>query len=62
MFDASVAMKLTDTSSVKIGAENLFGTSPEVDTKPSARGLIYSRNAPYDSDGGQYYARLDVRF
>jgi len=26
------------------------------------RGLIYSRNAPYDTDGGQYYLRLDTRF
>ena len=25
------------------------------------RGLIYSRNAPYDTDGGFYYVRFDVK-
>ena len=28
----------------------------------AVRGLIYSRNAPYDTDGGQYYVRLGVTF
>ena len=30
-------------------------------TNQANRGLIYSRNAPYDTDGGQYYLRLDTR-
>ena len=28
----------------------------------ASRGLVYSRNAPYDTNGGNYYVRLDARF
>jgi len=48
--------------SVRIGAENVFDTYPDEAVFQASRGLIYSRNAPYDTDGGQYYVRLDVRF
>lgn len=62
LFDAAVSVKLGSNLAVKIGAENLFGTYPDEATNQAVRGLIYSRNAPYDTDGGQYYARLDIRF
>ncbi|MDE2619648.1 MAG: TonB-dependent receptor [Sphingomonadales bacterium] len=62
MFDAAVTVKVGQHVSVKVGAENLFGTYPAEATNQAVRGLIYSRNAPYDTDGGQYYARLDLRF
>jgi len=62
LFDAAVTVKLGSNLSVKVGAENLFGTYPDEATNQAVRGLIYSRNAPYDTDGGQYYARLDIRF
>lgn len=62
LFDAAVTIKATDNFALKIGAENLFGTYPPEATNQAVRGLIYSRNAPYDTDGGQYYARIDIRF
>ena len=41
----------------------MFGYDITANTTNQAnRGLIYSRNAPYDTDGGQYYLRLDTRF
>jgi iron complex outermembrane receptor protein len=45
-----------------VGAENLFNTYPDEATFQANRGLIYSRNAPYDTDGGQYFVRLGVKF
>lgn len=62
LFDAGVTLKVSENFSLKVGAENLFGTYPDEATNQAVRGLIYSRNAPYDTDGGQYYARIDVRF
>ena len=62
LFDLAVAYDLTSNVSVRIGAENLFDTYPDEATFQANRGLIYSRNAPYDTDGGQYYIRLDAKF
>ncbi|GHF13343.1 ligand-gated channel [Kordiimonas sediminis] len=61
-FDASASYRISETVSVRVGAENLFDTYPDEATFQANRGLIYSRNAPYDTDGGNYYIRLDVTF
>ena len=60
--DLGFTYNLTDTYSVRVGAENVFNTYPEEATYQANRGLIYSRNAPYDTDGGNYYVRLDAKF
>jgi iron complex outermembrane recepter protein len=62
LFDATVGYALSDTIDVTLGAENLFDKYPDEATNQANRGLIYSRNAPYDTDGGQYYLRLQTRF
>lgn len=62
LFDVAATADLTEAVSVRIGAENVFDSYPDEAVFQASRGLIYSRNAPYDSDGGQYYVRLDVRF
>ncbi len=62
LFDLALAYDLSSNIVVRIGAENLFDTYPDEATFQSNRGLIYSRNAPYDTDGGQYYVRLDAKF
>lgn len=62
LFDASLTYRFTDNLDLTVGAENLFDTYPEEATLQANRGLIYSRNAPYDTDGGQYYVRLGMRF
>ncbi|ACI97774.1 TonB-dependent receptor plug domain-containing protein [Rhodospirillum centenum] len=60
--DMAVTWDITDAFSLRVGAENVFDNYPGEATYQSNRGLIYSRNAPYDTDGGQYYVRLDVRY
>ncbi|QSR19050.1 TonB-dependent receptor [Novosphingobium sp. KA1] len=60
--DAGVTYALRPGLSMRVGAENLFNTYPAKATFQASRGLVYSRNAPYDTNGGNYYARLDVAF
>ncbi|MXO66624.1 TonB-dependent receptor plug domain-containing protein [Altericroceibacterium endophyticum] len=62
LVDLSVDYDLTDNISLRVGAENLFDSYPDEATYQSVRGLIYSRNAPYDTDGGQYYVRVGFKF
>lgn len=62
MFDLSASIQLNDHLSIRAGAENIFDTYPDEATNQAVRGLIYSRNAPYDTDGGQYYVRLGINF
>lgn len=62
LFDLSAGYQLSENFSVRLGAENIFNTYPDEATNQAVRGLIYSRNAPYDTDGGQYYVRLGVQF
>jgi iron complex outermembrane receptor protein len=61
-FDAAVTYAPNDLWSLRVGAENIFDTYPAEAEFQANRGLIYSRNAPYDTDGGYYYARVDVNF
>jgi iron complex outermembrane receptor protein len=62
LVDAMFGYDITPNVSVAVGAENVFDEYPDEATNQANRGLIYSRNAPYDTDGGQYYLRLDTRF
>lgn len=62
LFDASAAVQLAQHFELRVGGENLFDTFPDEATFQANRGLIYSRNAPYDTDGGLYYIRLGMRF
>jgi iron complex outermembrane receptor protein len=61
-FDVAVTYKASEQVSVRVGAENVFDTYPEEAVFQASRGLVYSRNAPYDTNGGQYYVRLDEKF
>jgi len=45
-----------------LGADNLFNTYPDEATFQASRGLIYSRNAPYDTDGRNLYLEYRVTF
>ena len=62
LVDLSLSAQLNDRFKLTVGAENLFDTYPDEATFQASRGLIYSRNAPYDTDGGLYYARLSATF
>lgn len=61
-FDASVGYALMERVTVRVGAENIFGTYPDKALYQASRGLVYSRNAPYDVNGGNYYARIEFRY
>lgn len=60
-FDASVGYQVTPHANVRIGAENLFGAYPDKALFQASRGLVYSRNSPYDTNGGNYYLRLEYK-
>lgn len=60
--DVALTWNATENTSVRIGAENVFDTYPAKALFQASRGLEYSRNAPYDTNGGQYYVRLDAKF
>jgi iron complex outermembrane receptor protein len=62
LIDIAFDYQVTDRLAVKVGAENVFDAYPDEAVNQANRGLIYSRNAPYDTDGGQYYARLKYQF
>tara|TARA_R110000796_G_scaffold118968_5_gene232995 strand:+ start:2244 stop:4919 length:2676 start_codon:yes stop_codon:yes gene_type:complete len=59
--DASIAFDLTDRTAIRAGVENLFDTYPDEAERQASKGLIYSRNAPYDTDGGLFYIRYDLK-
>ncbi len=62
LVDLSVSAQVTPAIKLTVGAENLFDTYPDEATFQASRGLIYSRNAPYDTDGGLWYVRMAAKF
>jgi len=57
--DVSVSHYFNNGLSLRFGAENVFDNYPDKSRRQANRGLIYSRSAPYDTDGGKYYLRLN---
>jgi iron complex outermembrane receptor protein len=53
---------LNDDITLSAGAENIFDSYPAEATYQANRGLIYSRNAPYDTDGRNMYIKFDFQF
>jgi iron complex outermembrane receptor protein len=62
LFDVSASYRFDEHFNLRVGAENVANTYPAEATNQAVRGLIYSRNAPYDTDGGQYYVRVGMSF
>ena len=60
--DLAVQWEMNDSTSIKLGAENVADTYPDPARNQSNRGLIYSRDSPYDTDGGLFYLRLTNSF
>lgn len=58
--DVSATYNVNDNLSLRFGAENVFDQYPDEADYQANRGLIYSRNAPYDTDGRSVYLRLDL--
>jgi len=59
--DLAVTYNLTDKASIRLGAENVGDFYPEKALYQASRGIDYSRNAPYDVNGGSYYLRYDLK-
>lgn len=59
--DFAVTYNVTDYASIRLGAENIGNFHPEKALYQASRGIEYSRNAPYDVNGGNYYLRYDVK-
>lgn len=59
LFDIRATLDVSEHVSLTLGAENLFNTYPDKATYQESRGLLYSRNAPYDTDGGFYYLSIN---
>lgn len=60
--DLAATYHVNDNISLRVGAENIFDNFPDEAEFQASRGLIYSRNAPYDTDGGFYYVRVDLSY
>lgn len=62
MFDVAATWNMTEALSLRVGVDNVFDRYPDEAVFQASRGLIYSRNAPYDTDGRNVYARLRLEF
>ena len=60
--DFSTSWKFTRRISATAGVENVFNRYPDKATFNAANGLLYSRNSPYDADGGRWYLRVNAAY
>jgi iron complex outermembrane recepter protein len=60
--DLSVGYSLDKNTKITVGADNIFNTYPDKSRYQTFRGLVYSRNSPYSTNGGFYYARISAKF
>ena len=61
-FDLAVSYRINAMHTLRVGADNLFDRYPDEASFQASRGLIYSRNAPYDTDGRNVYAEYRLSF
>jgi len=60
--DLELTYKITPHLLIKTGAENIGNFYPAKATNQANRGLLYSRNSPYDTNGGNYFVRVQADF
>jgi iron complex outermembrane receptor protein len=60
--DVAFSYSLDKNTKLTVGADNLLNTYPDKAQWQTFRGLIYSRNSPYATSGGFYYARISAKF
>ena len=61
-FDLAASYKINGKHTLRFGIDNVFDKYPDEATFQASRGLIYSRNAPYDTDGRNLYVEYKVKF
>lgn len=60
--DLVLSYEVTRNIKVRVGADNILNRYPAKAQWQTFRGLIYSRNTPYSTDGGYYYGRVEFKF
>ena len=60
--DAAMSLKVTPKQTLRFGVDNVLDKYPDEAVFQASRGLIYSRNAPYDTDGRNLYIDYTVKF
>ena len=60
--DVAMSYQVTPKQALRFGVDNLFDKYPDEAVFQASRGLIYSRNAPYDTDGRNLYLDYTVKF
>jgi iron complex outermembrane receptor protein len=60
--DLAVTYNIDSHFLVRVGAENAPNTYPAKSIANINRGVIYSRQSPYDTNGGNVYMRLEAHF
>ncbi|PHV07171.1 TonB-dependent receptor [Janthinobacterium sp. BJB412] len=60
--DLAASFKVKAMHTLRFGIDNVLNKYPDEATFQASRGLIYSRNAPYDTDGRNLYVEYKVKF
>jgi iron complex outermembrane receptor protein len=60
--DLAATYKIDARQSLRFGVDNVLNKYPDEAVFQASRGLIYSRNAPYDTDGRNLYIDYTVKF
>ena len=60
--DLGVSYRINAAQTLRFGVDNVFDKYPDEATFQASRGLIYSRNAPYDTDGRNLHVEYKVKF
>jgi iron complex outermembrane recepter protein len=60
--DLELTYNINQNLLIKGGAENIGDFYPAKATNQANRGLLYSRNSPYDTNGGDYFVRVQAHF
>ena len=60
--DLAASYKFNNRHSLRVGIDNVLNKYPDEATFQASRGLVYSRNAPYDTDGRNLFAEYKVKF
>lgn len=60
--DLALSYKVTPKQTLRFGIDNVMDKYPDEAVFQASRGLIYSRNAPYDTDGRNLNASYTVKF
>ena len=62
LVDLEAGVRLDASTRLVIGGRNALDSAADLNPNPTAIGNLYSTRAPFDTNGGFYYARLQYRW